>query len=200
MIVTTWVMVALFVLAGVLSSPSRVHALRAAVNPGAPELTDGGIIVGRVIFFVLAAVGVFVALQLHASVDNAGWSDDELRTAVSESTAALDGSRRFGALADFGDGEGFDEDNQEMLVDELVEHGGGGAPQNGVGADPAPGNTLKDSRYTVGAAGASAVFCVEVHRTHRKGDDYEGVGVPGGDSVSTTPIYRIAVTSRSGEC
>lgn len=200
LIVILWVLTGVMALAGVWARPSRVHALRAAVNPTAPELSDGAVITGRVIFFVLAVVSLVGVFQLKATVDSGLWSDDELSTAVRESTAALDGGRRYGTITDFGDGDGFDQDNQDMLVEELVEHGRGGAPQNGVGADPAPGNTFGDSHYTVGAEGTSRTFCVEVRRTHHKKDDYKGVGIAGGESVSSTPVYRIAVTSRSGEC
>ncbi|MFJ2296772.1 hypothetical protein ACIOG7_34725 [Streptomyces sp. NPDC087894] len=100
----------------------------------------------------------------------------------------------------YGDDSGFDEEFATMIEDEIVENGGGGAPQSGVDADAAASNQASDADYTVTAAGADAAFCVHVVRTRSKEGDYEPPGVAGGPGTVTVPYYDFAVTSRTGAC
>ncbi|MFJ6850323.1 hypothetical protein ACIQM3_07230 [Streptomyces sp. NPDC091271] len=85
----------------------------------------------RVVLFGMAGIGIFSAFQFMAVVADGEWSDDELSSAVSQATAELDGTSRFGDI--FGDDSGFDEEFATMIEEEVVENGGGGAPQDGWG-------------------------------------------------------------------
>ncbi|MGW7079810.1 hypothetical protein [Streptomyces sp. NPDC054866] len=192
-----------FALAGVLVAmgcvtKDRIRAVRHALNPAAPELPDAAFAVGRVVLFSLAAVGVFTMFRLMGASDRTEWSDDELAGAAEQAVAALNGSSRFGDI--FGDDSGFDDEYATMIEDEVVEHGGGDAPPNGVDAAAASTNEASDASYTVAASGARATVCVHVERTRSKGDDYEPPGVAGGPGVVTVPSYRFAVTSSAGDC
>ncbi|WP_190079637.1 hypothetical protein [Streptomyces longisporoflavus] len=132
------------------------------------------------------------------ATDRTQWNDDELTGAAEQAAAALNGSSRFGDI--FGDDSGFDDEYATMTEDEVVEHGGGDAPQHGVEAAPASTNEASDARYTVAASGARATVCMHVERTRSKDDDYEPPGVAGGPGTVTVPSYRFAVTSRPGDC
>ncbi|MFG2540759.1 hypothetical protein ACGFU4_36515 [Streptomyces sp. NPDC048511] len=172
----------------------RVRRWRRSFNPSAPELPDSAFVAARVVLFGMAGVGVFSAFQFMAVVADAEWSDDELSSAVSQATEELNGTSRFG------DDSGFDEESATMIEDEVVEHGGGGAPQSGVDAGPAPLNKPSGADYTVQAAGADAAFCVHVVRTRSKDGDYEPPGIAGNPGTVTVPSYDFAVTSRKGAC
>ncbi|MGW1101285.1 hypothetical protein ACWD5W_36395 [Streptomyces sp. NPDC002455] len=176
----------------------RVRRWRRSFNPSAPELPDSAFVAARVVLFGMAGVGVFSAFQFMAVVADAEWSDDELSSAVSQATEELNGTSRFGDI--FGDDSGFDEESATMIEDEVVEHGGGGAPQSGVDAGPAPLNKPSGADYTVQAAGADAAFCVHVVRTRSKDGDYEPPGIAGNPGTVTVPNYDFAVTSRKGAC
>lgn len=112
----------------------RVRRWRRSFNPSAPELPDSAFVAARVVLFGMAGVGVFSAFQFMAVVADAEWSDDELSSAVSQAAEELNGTSRFGDI--FGDDSGFDEESATMIEDEVVEHGGGGAPQSGVDRRP----------------------------------------------------------------
>ncbi|MFE6935549.1 hypothetical protein ACFVDT_26370 [Streptomyces sp. NPDC057699] len=176
----------------------RVRRWRRSFNPSAPELPDSAFVAARVVLFGMAGVGVFSAFQFMAVVADAEWSDDELSSAVSQAAEELNGTSRFGDI--FGDDSGFDEESATMIEDEVVEHGGGGAPQSGVDAGPAPLNKPSGADYTVQAAGADAAFCVHVVRTRSKDGDYEPPGIAGNPGTVTVPSYDFAVTSRKGAC
>ncbi|MFE4217529.1 hypothetical protein [Streptomyces sp. NPDC056844] len=176
----------------------RVRRWRRSFSPSAPELPDSAFVAARVVLFGMAGVGVFSAFQFMAVVADAEWSDDELSGAVSQATEELNGTSRFGDL--FGDDSGFDEESATMIEDEVVEHGGGGAPQSGVNAGAAASNQPSDADYTVTAAGADAAFCVHVKRTRSKEGDYEPPGIAGNPGTVTVPNYDFAVTSRKGAC
>ncbi|MGW1320864.1 hypothetical protein [Streptomyces sp. NPDC002426] len=176
----------------------RVRRWRRSFNPSAPELPDSAFVAARVVLFGMAGVGVFSAFQFMAVVADAEWSDDELSSAVSQAAEELNGTSRFGDI--FGDDSGFDEESATMIEDEVVERGGGGAPQSGVDAGPAPLNKPSGADYTVQAAGADAAFCVHVVRTRSKDGDYEPPGIAGNPGTVTVPSYDFAVTSRKGAC
>ncbi|MFD5041689.1 hypothetical protein ACFWNI_32060 [Streptomyces sp. NPDC058377] len=176
----------------------RVRRWRESFNPSAPELPDSAFVVARVALFGMPGIGVFSAFQFMAVVADAEWSDDELSSAVSQATEELNGTSRFGDI--LGDDSGFDEESATMIEDEVVEHGGGGAPQSGVDAGPAPLNKPSGADYTVQAAGADAAFCVHVVRTRSKDGDYEPPGIAGNPGTVTVPSYDFAVTSRKGAC
>ncbi|MEU5577693.1 hypothetical protein ABZ791_11215 [Streptomyces huasconensis] len=177
---------------------ARVRAMRHAVNPSASELSDAAFLLGRLLLFGAAGTGLYLSVQLMGATDRVDWDDAELTNAVGQAAAALDGSSRFGDI--FGDDSGFDAEYATMLEDEVVEHGGGDAPQSGVKAAPEAANQASDARYTVSASGASATMCVRVERTRSKDDDYKPPGVAGGPGAVTVPGYKFAVTSRPGEC
>ncbi|MET7370546.1 hypothetical protein ABZS61_32740 [Streptomyces sp. NPDC005566] len=176
----------------------RVRGWRRSFNPSAPELPDSAFIAARVVLFGMAGACLFSAFQFMAVVADAEWSDDELASAVSQATAELDGTSRFGDI--FGDDSGFDEEFATMIEEEVVENGGGGAPQSGVDAGPTPSNKPSDADYTVKASGADAAFCLHVVRTRSKDGDYEPPGIAGNPGSVTVPNYDFAVTSRRGEC
>ncbi|MEU9063099.1 hypothetical protein AB0D13_30605 [Streptomyces sp. NPDC048430] len=176
----------------------RVRGWRESFNPSAPEVPDSAFVVARVVLFGMAGIGVFSAFQFMAVVADGEWSDDELTSAVSQATAELDGTSRFGDI--FGDDSGFDQEFAKMIEEEVVENGGGGAPQSGVDAGAAASNKPSGADYTVQAAGADAAFCVHVVRMPSKDGDYEPPGVAGGAGSVTVPNYDFAVTSREGEC
>ncbi|MGW0791046.1 hypothetical protein ACWD04_23080 [Streptomyces sp. NPDC002911] len=176
----------------------RVRGWRASFDPSAPEISDSAFVVARVILFGAAAVGVFSGFRLLAVSADAEWSDDELSSAVSQATSELNGTSRFGDIS--GDDSGFDQDIAAMIEEEIVENGGGGAPQSGVDAGAAVGNKPSDADYTVQAAGADGAFCLHVVRTRSKDGDYEPPGVAGGPGSVTVPSYDFSVTSREGAC
>ncbi|MDX3434037.1 MULTISPECIES: hypothetical protein [unclassified Streptomyces] len=176
----------------------QVRRWRRSLSPSAPEVPDSAFVVARVALFGMAGIGVFSAFQFMAVVADAEWSDDELSHAVGQATEELNGTSRFGDI--YGEDSGFDEEFATMIEDEVVENGGGGAPQSGVDAGAAPLNKPSGADYTVQAAGADAAFCVHVVRTRSKGGDYEPPGIAGNPGTVTVPNYDFAVTSRKGEC
>ncbi|MFH9618011.1 hypothetical protein ACH4MM_30480 [Streptomyces pratensis] len=176
----------------------RVRGWRQSFNPSAPEISDSAFVAARVVLFGMAGIGIFSAFQLMAVTANGEWSDDELSSAVSQATSELNGTSRLGDI--FDDGSGFDQEIAKMIEEEVVENGGGGAPQSGVDAGAAASNKPSDADYTVQAAGADAAFCVHVVRTRSKDGDYEPPGVAGGAGSVTIPKYDFAVTSREGGC
>jgi hypothetical protein len=176
----------------------RIRGWRESFNPSAPDISDSAFVAARVVLFGMAGICIFSAFQLMAVAANAEWSDDELSSAVSQATSELNGTSRFGDI--FGDDEGFNQEFAKMIEEEVVENGGGGAPQSGVDAGAAASNKPSDANYTVMASGADAAFCVHVERTRSKDGDYEPPGVTGEPGSVVVPNYDFKVTSRQGEC
>ncbi|MFJ8860892.1 hypothetical protein ACIRD8_20990 [Streptomyces sp. NPDC102451] len=197
MVVLIFVLAAGLVAMGCVKA-DRVRRWRESFNPSAPELPDSAFVAARVVLFGMAGIGIYSAFQFMAVVADAEWSDDELSSAVSQAAAELDGTSRFGDI--FGDDSGFDQEFAKMIEEEVVENGGGGAPQSGVDAGAAASNKPSDADYTVQAAGADAAFCVHVVRTPSKDGDYKPPGIAGNPGTVTVPNYDFAVTSRKGEC
>ncbi|MER5552739.1 hypothetical protein ABT001_13825 [Streptomyces sp. NPDC002793] len=195
-------MIALILAVGLVAmgcvKAERVRGWRTFSNPSAPEISDSVFVLARVVLFGTAAVCVFSGFRLLAVSADAEWSDDELSSVVSQATSELHGTSRFGDT--FGDDSGFDQDIAKMIEEEVIENGGGGAPQSGVDAGAAAGNKPSDADYTVQAAGADGAFCVHVVRTRSKDGDYEPPGVAGGPGSVTVPSHDFSVTSREGAC
>ncbi|WP_329569751.1 hypothetical protein [Streptomyces sp. NBC_01361] len=176
----------------------RVRGWRHSLNASAPDLPDAAFVVGRVIFLVLAGVMVFEGFSLLRVSADSGWSDDELTSAVRQATEDLDGwmYRDDGLTTD----SAYFDDYASLLEDKIIQFGGGGAPQSGVGAGPADTNTDTDAYFTVQADGADAAFCTHIERTRRAKDDYTPPGIDGGEGTLTERAYRLTVTSQEGPC
>ncbi|MEU9473350.1 hypothetical protein AB0D78_43755 [Streptomyces avermitilis] len=187
-----------FALAAVLAAAGcikadRVRAWRHGFNPSAEELPSSAFVAGRAIFFFLAGIMAFQGFQLLAVSDDVSWSDSELTTAVQGATTALD-ARSYFEIDSVGN------DIKSMIEDEVVQHGGGDAPQSGVDAFPADTNTATDADYTIKADGAKIAFCMHVKRTESKDGGYTPPGVAGGEGTVTIPEYELAATVDEGEC
>ncbi|MEW2079011.1 MULTISPECIES: hypothetical protein [unclassified Streptomyces] len=175
----------------------RVRAWRASLNPSAPDVPDAAFVVTRLVLVTMAVLLIVVGFRGLAVEDDAEWSADELTSAVEQAVTALDGTTRLEGSS--GSDSAVDEENATMIEDEVVEHGGGDAPQLGVEARPTAGNTATDSTYTVSGDGAGVAFCVHVQRTRSKKHDHLVPSLSGGDGT-TIPGYAYAVTSRKGAC
>ncbi|MFI5674515.1 hypothetical protein [Streptomyces cellulosae] len=180
----------------------RVRAWRARVNPSAEELPDAAFVVARVALVATAGVGVYLSVQAFGVSDDMSWDDSELTSAMQGATDALDGSSGYGDMyADDPDSDtGWIDEYATKIEDEVVEHGGGDAPQSGVDATPADYNTASEARYRVTASGAGTAYCLTVTRTRSKDGDYEPPGIAGGEGTLTIPSYDFAVTTRQGPC
>ncbi|WP_461063057.1 hypothetical protein [Streptomyces pseudoechinosporeus] len=178
----------------------RIRAWRAGINPSAEELPDAFFVVARVALVAMAGTGIYLSVQGFGVSDDTSWDDSELTSAVQGATNALDGSSGFGDIyAEDTDTRWIDE-YATTIEDEVVEHGGGDAPQYDVYATPAASNTASEARYRVTASGAGTAFCLDVTRTRSKDGDYEPPGIAGGQGTVTVPSYDFAVTSREGAC
>ncbi|MFD7700976.1 hypothetical protein [Streptomyces caelestis] len=175
----------------------RVRAWRESLNPSAPDVPDAAFVVTRLVLVTMAVLLIVVGLRGLAVEEDAEWSDDELTSAVEQAVAALDGTSRLEGAS--GSASVVDQENATMIENEVVEHGGGDAPQLGVDADPTAGNTARDSTYTVTGDGAGAAFCVHVQRTRSKEHDRLVPSLSGGEGI-TIPGYAYTVTSRKGAC
>ncbi|MEV6839687.1 hypothetical protein AB0N17_35200 [Streptomyces sp. NPDC051133] len=175
----------------------RVRAWRRNVNPSGPELPDSAFVAARLLFLALAGLGVYTAVQGFGVSDRASWSDDELTNAVRQAADDLDG---FTFQADDAGHPLAFTDYASLIEEKVYEYGGGDAPEYGVTADSAGGNTAGDSSFTVTADGADGAFCTRVHRTRSTKDDYTPPGITGGEGALTYPGYRLAVSVRDGEC
>ncbi|MFI8788305.1 hypothetical protein [Streptomyces sp. NPDC055105] len=197
MIALSFGMAAVLLLAACVRA-DRVRGWRQSLNPSAPDVPDAFFVVGRVIFLVMAGVMVFEGFNLLRVSADSGWSDDELTSAVRQATGDLDGwmYRDDGLTTD----SAYFDDYASLLEDKVIQYGGGGAPQSGVGADPADANTDTDAYFTVRANGADVAFCTHLVRTRRAKDDYTPPGITGGEGTITERAYQLAVTSREGEC
>jgi hypothetical protein len=160
----------------------RIRAWRAGINPSTEELPDAFFVAARVTFVALERAGL-------RRLRRTAWDDSELTSAVQGATDALDGSSGFGDI--------YAEDNDTRWIDEyatkieneVVEHGGGDAPQYGVNATPAATSTASEARYTV--TGGDSAFCMQVTRTRSKDGDYEPPGIAGGQGTVTVPFVRL---------
>ena len=190
--------IAALLLAAACVKADRVRGWRHSLNPSAPDLPDAAFVAGRVIFLVLAGVMVFEGCNLLRVSADSGWSDDELTSAVSQATDDLDGwmYRDDGLTTD----SAYFDDYESLLEDKVIQYGGGGAPQSGVDAGPADTNTDTDAYFTVQADGADAAFCTHVERSRSAKDDYTPPGITGGEGTLTERAYRLAVTTKNGEC
>ncbi|MFK4800072.1 hypothetical protein ACI3K5_15445 [Streptomyces sp. MPA0124] len=195
----------LFVLAALLVlmacvKADRVRSWREVLNPSAPDLPDAAFVVGRAVLILMAAVCVVVGFQGLAVQDDGEWSDDELTSAVEGATQALDGSFTYGDPLKDGAPADFDGEYARKVEQEVVEHGGGDAPQMGVAATSVGPAMSDQGEYRITADGADAVFCMDVKRTH---DGYIETVAPGlsGDAAAVMlPKYTFAVSSRPGDC
>ncbi|MEU9571752.1 hypothetical protein AB0D62_18040 [Streptomyces massasporeus] len=176
----------------------RVRGWRAGINPSAEEVSDASFVAARFIFVALAGVGIYLSVQGFRVSDDTAWDDAELTTAVQGATVALDGSSGFGEIYAEDDDTRWIDEYATKIEQEVVEHGGGDAPQYGVTATPAAPNTASEARYTV--TGADSAFCMQVTRTRSKDGDYEPPGIAGGQGTVTLPSYDFAVTTREGGC
>ncbi|MFF8230779.1 hypothetical protein [Streptomyces caelestis] len=176
----------------------RIRAWRAGINPSTEELPDAFFVAARVVFVALAGVGIYLCVQGFGVSDDTAWDDAELTTAVQGATEALDGSSGFGDIYAEDNDTGWIDEYATKIEQEVVEHGGGDAPQYGVTATPADANTPSEARYTV--TGGDSAFCMQVTRTRSKDGDYEPPGIGGGQGTVTVPSYDFAVTTREGGC
>ncbi|MFE2292337.1 hypothetical protein [Streptomyces sp. NPDC059452] len=197
MVVFTFVLAGLVVAMGCIKA-DRVRSWRRALNPSAPELPDAAFTVGRIVLFGMAGLCLYSAFQFMAVTANAEWSDEELASAVSQSVAEMNGMSGFGNLD--GSEDDFDDENSRMIKDELIENGGGGAPQSGVAATPSEANKPSRASYTVTAYGASAAFCVQVERVRDKDDAQVIPGGLGREGSGGLPRHTYTVKHHKGEC
>ncbi|MFH8468266.1 hypothetical protein [Streptomyces sp. NPDC017991] len=200
----TGVIVVIFVLSALLIlmacvKADRVRSWRASLNPSAPDIPDAGFTVARLILVVMAVVGVVIAFQGIAAEDNGGWSDDELTSAVEGATDALDGSFTYGGPLEDDTPADFGGEYARKVEDEVVEHGGGDAPQFGVDA-ALTDKTSEQARYRITANGAGASFCMHVQRTHAGYIETVVPGLSGDAGAVKQPKYTFGVSTRAGEC
>ncbi|MEU6659918.1 hypothetical protein [Streptomyces sp. NPDC046821] len=176
----------------------RVRGWRQSLNPSAPDLPDAAFVVGRGIFLIMAAVMVFEGFNLVRISADSEWSDAELASAVRQAADDLDG---WGYLDDGLTADSAYFDSYESLLEgKVIQYGGGGAPESGVGAGPAGANTDTDAYFMVRANGADAAFCTHIVRTRTPKNDYTPPGIAGGEGTITQRAYRLAVTSKLGAC
>jgi hypothetical protein len=167
----------------------RIRAWRAGINPSTEELPDAFFVAARVTFVALAGVGIYLSVQGFGVSDDTAWDDSELTSAVQGATDALDGSSGFGDIYAEDNDTGWIDEYATKIENEVVEHGGGDAPQYGVNATPAATSTASEARYTV--TGGDSAFCMQVTRTRSKDGDYEPPGIAGGQGTVTVPFVRL---------
>ncbi|MFF5370649.1 hypothetical protein [Streptomyces sp. NPDC013187] len=198
----TQLSIILFVLAALLLlmacvKAQRVRSWRESLNPSAPEVPDAAFVVARIVLIAMAAVCAVMGFRGLGLQDRWKWSDDELKSAVEQATYELDG---FLYRVDESGEPVVRIYEYEALVESEVVENGGDAPQDGVAASAADGNTDADAYFTVSANGADAEFCVHIERVRSKEDDYTPPGITGGEGTYTELGYRLTVTSREGAC
>ncbi|MFC8417603.1 hypothetical protein [Streptomyces coelicoflavus] len=194
-----FVLAALLVLMACIKA-DRVRSWRESLNPSAPDLPDAAFVVGRAVLIVMAVVCVVVGFQGLAVQDDAEWSDDELTSAVEGATQALDGSFNYGDSLEGEAPADFDGDYARKIEQEVIEHGGGDAPQLGVAATSLGPAVSDQGEYRISADGADAVFCMDVKRTHDGYIETVAPGLSGDAAVVKLPKYTFAVSSRAGDC
>ncbi|WP_409469336.1 hypothetical protein [Streptomyces sp. HC307] len=197
--------VILFVLSAVLVAMAcvkadRVRAWRESLNPSAPEVPDVAFVVARIILVGVAVGGVVVGIQGLTVEDDSKWSDNELTSAVRGATEALDGSFTYGSSLEGDAPADFEGEYATNIEDEVVEHGGGDAPQFGVEAAVTGQTTSDEAYYRITASGAGVSFCMHVKRTHEGYIETVAPGLSGDAAVVKEPKYTFAVSSRVGEC
>ncbi|MFI8950812.1 hypothetical protein ACIGO6_30360 [Streptomyces sp. NPDC053750] len=201
----TGLTVFLFVLAALLVlmaciKADRVRSWRESLNPSAPELPDAAFVVGRVILVAMAVTCVVVGFQGLAVQDDGKWSDDELTSAVEGATRALDGSFTYGGPLEGDAPADFDGEYARKVEQEVVEHGGGDAPQLGVDAASVRPVESDRAQYRITADGADTAFCMDVKRTHAGYIETVAPGLSGDAAAVKLPKYTFAVSSRTGDC
>ncbi|WP_317441959.1 hypothetical protein [Streptomyces collinus] len=150
----------------------------------------------RVIFVILAGIGIYTTIQGFGVSDDMSWDDSDLTSAVQQAADDLDGFRY---QSDESGSPLYFDDYESLIEDKVVRYGGGNAPQTGVDATPADGNTEDDGYFTVSADGAGDMFCTHVERTRSK-DDYAPPGIAGGKGSLTYRGYKLAATTQKEEC
>ncbi|WP_171117765.1 MULTISPECIES: hypothetical protein [Streptomyces] len=197
--ITLFVLSALLILMACLKA-DRVRRWRESVNPSAPEIPDAAFVVARITLIGVAVACVVSGVQGLGVEDDSKWSDDELTSAVQGATEALDGSFTYGGPLDDGASVDFGGEYAMKVEDEVVEHGGGDAPQYGVDAEFIGEATSDKARYRITADGAGTSFCMHVKRTHDGYIETVAPGLSGDSAVVKKPKYTFAVSSRTGEC
>ncbi|MGP4088209.1 hypothetical protein [Streptomyces sp. KR55] len=197
--------VILFILSAVLVAMAcvkadRVRSWRESLNPSAPDIPDGAFVVARILLIGMAVGGVVSGFQGLAVEDDSKWSDDELTSAVRGATTALDGSFTYGDPLEGDAPADFEGEYAMKVEDEVVEHGGGDAPQFGVDAALTGETTSDEAYYRITASGAGTSFCMHVKRTHEGYIETVAPGLSGDAAVVKEPKYTFAVSSRVGEC
>ncbi|MFI2719906.1 hypothetical protein ACH5AI_26780 [Streptomyces collinus] len=198
----TQLSIILFVLAALLLlmacvKAQRVRSWRESLNPSAPEAPDAAFVVARIVLIAMAAVCAVMGFRGLGVQDRWKWSDDELKSAVEQATYELDG---FLYRVDESGEPVVRIYEYETLVESEVVENGGDAPQDGVAASAAEGNTDADAYFTLSANGADAEFCVHIERVRSKEDDYTPPGITGGEGTYTELGYRLTVTTQEGAC
>ncbi|MEU3661361.1 hypothetical protein AB0E77_16620 [Streptomyces sp. NPDC032940] len=201
----TGMTVFIFVLAALLllmacAKADRVRSWRASLNPSAPDLPDAAFTAARVVLVVVAVVAVVIGIQGIAVQDDTGWSEDELTSAVEGATRALDGSSVHGGPLDGDTPADFDGEYATTVEQEVVEHGGGDAPQLGVHATLTGSTTSDEAHYRITADGTGASFCMHVERTLTGWADTVAPGLSGDAAAVKLPEFTFAVSSRTGDC
>ncbi|MFE1327921.1 hypothetical protein [Streptomyces sp. NPDC058741] len=171
--------VIIFALAAVLIAMAcikadRVRSWRESLNPAAPELPDAAFVAARILLVGMALIGTVKGFQGLGAEDDSKWSDDELKSAVEQATYELDGFLY--RIDQSGEPVVYIYEYDTLIESEVTENGGGDAPQDGVAAAAADGNTDADAYFTVSANGADAEFCVHIERVRSKRDDYTPPG------------------------
>ncbi|CAL9432256.1 hypothetical protein SUDANB105_02062 [Streptomyces sp. enrichment culture] len=195
--VISFVLAALLILMACVKA-QRVRSWRESLNPSAPEVPDAAFVAAR-IALIGAAIGcVVVGVRGLGVEDGSKWSDDELKSAVEQAADELDGFLY--RVDESGEPVVYFHDYETLIESEVVENGGGDAPQDGVDAAPMSGNSDTDAYFTVSGNGADAEFCTHIKRVRSKEDDYTPPGITGGEGTYTELGYRLAVTMREGAC
>ncbi|MEV5613214.1 hypothetical protein [Streptomyces sp. NPDC052225] len=177
-----------------------VRSIRRRTYPSGAELPTAAFVVARVVLLTMAALSIWQGAQMLALNSNGKWSDAELTNAVTQTTDDLDGYwYRVDNLT--GDNVYFD-DYATLIEDTVIRHGGGGAPQSGIGATPTSGDPATDGDYTVQADGTDKAYCLHVETIRYKKQDRTPPGITGGAGSGSYKelAYRLRVTSRKGQC
>ncbi|MET9825537.1 hypothetical protein ABZ038_28695 [Streptomyces sp. NPDC006349] len=178
----------------------RVRSWRESLNPSGPALPDAAFVVGRVVLVAMAVACVVVGVQGLAVQDNGEWSDDELTSAVEGATRALNGSFTYGDPLEADAPADFDGEYARKVEQEVIEHGGGDAPQLGVNAASVGPAVSNEAQYRITAHGADAAFCMDVKRTHAGYVETVAPGLSGEAAAVKLPKYTFTVSSGAGDC
>ncbi|GEC06384.1 hypothetical protein SSP24_40390 [Streptomyces spinoverrucosus] len=193
--ITLFVLSALLILMACLKA-DVIRRWRESVNPSAPEIPDAAFVVARITLIGVAVACAVSGVQGLGVEDDLKWSDDELKSAVNQATYELDGYLY--RVDESGEPVAVTDDYETLIESEVVENGGGDAPQGGVAAEPAAGNSGTDAYFNVSGNGTDAEFCTHIKRVRSKQDDYTPPGLDEG--TWTQLAYRLTVTTREGAC